>query len=118
SEIPYRFYRLRVKRLKIPKWREITFPVEFATIEAEEYRRVWVRRSEEEALRLAVERASRKMAEILPAHATVARRFWKPVVSGDAGLVAVVLTVETIEEIGVRKEFRPKSKNIMIDDRG
>ncbi len=117
AQIPYRFYRLKVKRLKIPKWREITFPVEFATIEAEEYRRVWVKRSEEEALRLAMERASRQMAELLPEGAAVVRRYWKPVVGGDSGLEAVVLTVETVEEIGVRREFRPKEREQSNDTR-
>lgn len=106
-KIPYRFYQLKVKQLKIPEWREITFPVEFVTIEAEEFKRVRVHHSEEDALRLATQQASRKMAQLLPANAPVTRRYLRPVDSGDANLVAVVLTVETVEEIGMTRKLRP-----------
>ncbi|HHW40275.1 MAG TPA: sporulation protein YqfD [Syntrophomonadaceae bacterium] len=107
-EIPYRFYKLRVRRLKIPEWRDITFPVEFVTIEAEEIRRVRVHRSDDEALRLATQQACRKMAQRLPAGVPVVRRYLKLVNDGDANLVRVVLTVETVEDIGISRKLQPK----------
>ncbi len=107
-KIPYQFYKLRVRRMKIPKWRDITFPVEFVTIEGEEIRRVRVHRSYDEALRLAAQHAGRKMAQRLPPGVPVARRYLKLVDACDANLVRVVLTVETVEDIGISRKLQPK----------
>ena len=104
--IPYLLYDLTEKKRKLPQWRNITLPVEFDTIRAEEVRRFRVQRSYDEALRLAAQRAQTAMATQLSAQAAVADRQLK-VVDADEDHVGVQLTVETLEEIGVSQQFVP-----------
>lgn len=108
--IPYLSYHLKVKQIEIPRWRSMNIPVEFVTIEAEEIRRVQVNRSYEDALRLALQSARQKMAQNLPGTVKVAKQQSRVVDAGDPDLVRVVLTVETIEDIGVSRQFRPPAE--------
>lgn len=104
--IPYPLYNLTENKRKLPQWRNIALPVEFITIRVEELRRFLLRRSYDEALRLAVQQAQTALAGQLPAGAVVTDRQSK-VVNTDMGVVGVQLTVETLEEIGVSQQFAP-----------
>jgi similar to stage IV sporulation protein len=108
--IPYLLYNLTENKRKLPQWRNINIPVEFVTIRLEEIRRFLVRRSYDEALRLAVQQAQTAMSGQLPAGAVVTDRQSR-VVTTDVGRVGVLLTVETLEEIGVPQQFAPPSKS-------
>lgn len=108
--IPYLLYNLTENKRKLPQWRNITFPVEFVTIRAEEIRRFLVRRSYDEALRLAVRQAQTAMTGQLPAGAVVTDQQSR-VVNTDVGRAGVLLTVETLEEIGVPQQFAPPLKS-------
>jgi similar to stage IV sporulation protein len=107
--IPYLLYDLTENKRKLPQWRNITLPVEFVTIRAEEIRRFLLRRSYDEALRLAVQRAQAILADQLPAGAVVTARQSK-VVNADMDHVGVLLTVETLEEIGLPQQFAPPNR--------
>jgi similar to stage IV sporulation protein len=104
--IPYPLYNLTENKRKLPQWRNITLPVELVTIRVEEIRRFLLRRSYDEALRLAVQRAQTTMAGQLPAGVVVADHRSR-VVNTDVGRVGVQLTVETLEEIGAPQQFAP-----------
>ncbi|NPV29221.1 MAG: sporulation protein YqfD [Firmicutes bacterium] len=104
--IPYALYRARVHRRKFPRWRSITLPVEFVTIEVKEIRRVRVTRSYEEALRLAARRARERLAELVPAGVPVVKRQVKVLQGGDQGPVRVVITAEAVEDIGRERPFQ------------
>ncbi|MGD0153202.1 MAG: sporulation protein YqfD [Thermacetogeniaceae bacterium] len=106
--VPYPLYDLTEKKRKMPQWRNITLPVEFVTIRAEEIRRFRVRRSYDEAVRLASQQAQSAMAGQLSAQAVVTQRQLK-VVDADQDHVGVQLVVETLEEIGVPQQFVPPS---------
>lgn len=108
-EVPYQFCRLRTHRYKLQRWRNISLPVEFVTIEAEEVRHQHVRRSYEEAVKMAAERAREKAVRGLPRDAVTVRRRYK-VLGGDEDPVRVVLTIETRESIGVIRKFRPENQ--------
>jgi hypothetical protein len=69
-----------------------------------------VRRSYDEALRLAVRQAQTAMTGQLPAGAVVTDRQSR-VVNTDVGRAGVLLTVETLEEIGVPQQFAPPLKS-------
>ena len=107
--IPYLLYDLTENKRKLPQWRNINIPVEFDTIRVEEISRFLLRRSYDEALRLAVRQAQTDMAAQLPAGSVVADRQSR-VVNTDIGRVGVLLTVETTEEIGVQQQFAPPAK--------
>ena len=108
--IPYQDYRSQTKRSKIPRWRNITLPVEFVTIEAEEIRRVRLRRSFEEAVDAAAKRARENAVKGIPARAVPVRRQYKVIGTRDDNPVRVVLTVETREEIGIPRKFQQSEK--------
>ena len=116
--IPYLLYNLTESKRKLPEWRNITFPVEFVTIRAEEIRRFLLRRSYDEALRLALQQVQTTMAGQLPAGAVVTDHQSR-VVNTDLTRVGVILTVETLEEIGVQQQFAPpgtKAKNSALTE--
>jgi similar to stage IV sporulation protein len=104
--IPYLLYDLKENKRKLPRWRNITLPVEFVTIRVDEIRRFLVRRSYDDALQLAAQRAQTTLAGQIPAGAVVADRQLK-VVNTDMNRVGVQLTVETLEEIGTPQQFVP-----------
>lgn len=104
--IPYPLYDLTEKKRKLPRWRNITLPVELVTIRAEEIRRFRLQRSYDEALRLASQRAESAMAKLLPAQAVVSQRQLK-VIDADGQHVGVQLVVEALEEIGAPQQFVP-----------
>ncbi len=81
-------------------------PVELDTIRAEEIRRFLIRRSYNEALDLATRRAQAGLASQLPAGAAVTDHQLKVIVA-DMDHVGVLLTVETLEDIGVPQPFTP-----------
>jgi similar to stage IV sporulation protein len=106
AAIPYALYDVSEKKRKLPQWRNITLPVEFVTIRAEEIRRYRLRRSYDEALSLASQRAQAALAGQLPAQASVAGRQLKAVGASTGG-VGVQFTVETLEDIGTLQQFAP-----------
>lgn len=105
-QIPYKYHRLRIHRSKLPVWRNISLPVEFVTIEAEEVRRLYVRRSFDEAVEVAAEHARIRASRGVPREAVTVRRQYR-VIGSEENPVRVVLTVETRESIGVVRKFRP-----------
>ncbi|KUK31011.1 MAG: Sporulation protein YqfD, partial [Thermoanaerobacterales bacterium 50_218] len=104
-KIPYSFYHLKVKRRNFPEWRNITLPVEFVTIEAEEIRKEQIQRSFDEALELAKKGARENLQELIPAEASVVRQQVRVLKESRENLVRVVLTAEVVEDIGEKKPF-------------
>jgi similar to stage IV sporulation protein len=102
-QIPYPSYDLKVRRRHFPEWRNITLPVEFVTIEAEEIRKEQIQRSFDEALELATKRAQKNLEKLIPAEASVVRQQMRFLGSSGENLVRVVLTAELIEDIGEKK---------------
>jgi similar to stage IV sporulation protein len=109
ANIPYLLYDLTENKRKLPQWRNITLPVEFVTIRAEEISRFLLRRSYDQALHLAEQQAEASLAGQLPAGVVVTARQSK-VINTDLNHVGVQLTVETLEEIGSTQQFAPPSK--------
>lgn len=105
--MPYKYYRSQTWRSKFPRWRNKTLPVEFVTIEAEEIRQVCLRRSFEEAVEVAAGRAREKETRGVPQEAVPIRRQYRLIGTRDDNPVRVVLTVETKEDIGVTRGFKP-----------
>jgi similar to stage IV sporulation protein len=105
--IPYKYYRSQTWRSKFPRWRNKTLPVEFVTIEAEEIKHVRLRRSYEEAVDAAAGSARKKEAKGIPKGAVPVKRQYKVLGTEDDNPVRVVLTVETKEDMGVIRGFKP-----------
>jgi similar to stage IV sporulation protein len=110
AKIPFHFYDLRVEKRKLPEWRSINLPVEFVTIEAEEIEKSQVCRSSEEAAALAAQRARKRLAELLPKEAVIAKQQVNKLQS-DENMVQVVLTAEVIEEIGAQRPIEVLSES-------
>ena len=111
DQIPYKYYRTKTSRSRLPQWRNIKVPVEFVTIEAKEIKRVGLRRSFDEAKKLAADRAREQAVKKLPKGAEAVNRQYKVIGTKDDDPVRVLLTVETKEEIGVARPFQTSSKN-------
>lgn len=105
--IPYSLYHLKIQRRKFPRWRNITLPVEFVTIKAEEIKRIRVHRGYQEALKIAVQHAQAQLTRLLPAHVPLAKRQLRVLQGGAEDLVRVVVTAEVVEDIGEPKAFQP-----------
>jgi len=105
--IPYRYYQSETWRTKSLRWRNKTLPVEFVTIEAEEIRQVHLRRTFEEAVEEAAGRARERGAKGIAEGAVVVRRRYRVIGDKNDDPVRVILTVETKEEIGVARRFKP-----------
>jgi phosphoesterase RecJ-like protein len=110
EEIPYKYYESQTKS-KILRWRNQTLPVEFVTIEAEEVRHVSLKRSYEEAVEVAAERAREKERKEILEGAVLVRRHYKVIGDKDDNPVRVVLTVETKEDFGVSQGIRPAEES-------
>jgi similar to stage IV sporulation protein len=110
EEIPYKYYESQTKS-KILRWRNQTLPVEFVTIEAEEVRHVSLKRSYEEAVEVAAERAREKERKEILEGAVLVRRHSKVIGDKDDNPVRVVLTVETKEDFGVSQGIRPAEES-------
>lgn len=108
--IPYSLYDIKVKRIKFPQWRNIKLPVEFVTIEAEEIKCLRIVRSHEEAIKIAVQEAQENAAQMLPKKVPVVKRRLRVINAGDDNLVRVLLTVETVEDIGHVKKIQPSKQ--------
>ncbi len=115
--IPYPLYSLTESKVSLPQWRNINLPVEFVTIRAEEIQRFLLRRSYDEALQLAVERAQESLAGQIPPQAAVTRRSVRVVVA-DGDRVGVQLTVETLEDIGESQQFAPSPSGLAPGTKG
>jgi len=111
DQIPYKYYRTKTSRSRLPQWRNIKVPVEFVTIEAEEIKRVRFQRSFDEAKKLAADRARDQAVKKLPKGAEPVSRQYKVIGTKDDDPVRVLLTVETKEEIGVARPFQTGLKN-------
>ena len=109
SSIPYPLYDLIENKRKLLQWRNITLPVEFDTIKVAEINRSLLRRSYDEALSLATQRAEAAMSSQIPSGAAVVNRQLQ-VVAADMSHVGVLLTVETLEQIGVPQQFTPPAQ--------
>lgn len=122
AHIPYTLYQRRVRRWRLPGWRNINLPVEFVTIDLLEIKRETVHRSHREALELALRQARSGLAGMLPRGVSPERVRLRELEAGDPGYVRVVLTAETVEEIGVRRRCQPppgaSSGQIDTTDRG
>jgi len=105
--VPYEYYRSQTWRSNFPQWRNKTLPVEFVTIEVEEIRQVCLRRSFEEAVEAAAGCAREKETKGIPKGAVPVRRQYRVIGTRDDNPVRVVLTVETKEDIGVIRGFKP-----------
>ena len=106
QEIPYKYYESQTKS-KILRWRNQELPVEFVTIEAEEVRHVSLKRSYEEAVEVAAQRARGKESKGMSQGAEPVTRKYKVLGDKDDNPVRVVLTVETKEEFGVTRGIKP-----------
>ena len=110
DQIPFKYYRTKTSRSRLPQWRTIKVPVEFVTIEAKEIKRVRLQRSFDEAKKLAADRAREQAVKKLPKGAEPVSRQYKLIGTKDDDPVRVLLTVETKEEIGVARPFKTGSK--------
>lgn len=110
KEIPYKYYESQT-RSKILRWRNQTLLVEFVTIEAEEVRHVSLKRSYEEAVEVAAERARGKESKGMLEGAVPVRRHYKVIGDKDDNPVRVVLTVETKEDFGITRGFKSSEKS-------
>ncbi len=106
QEIPYKYYESQTKS-KILRWRNQELPVEFVTIEAEEVRHVSLKRSYEEAVEVAAQRARGKESKGMSQGAETVTRKYKVLGDKDDNPVRVVLTVETKEEFVVTRGIKP-----------
>ncbi|MGI6552083.1 MAG: sporulation protein YqfD [Bacillota bacterium] len=102
AKIPYAHYEKKEIFQKLPEWRNWQLPVELIKTtyyEVKPYRREL---GEEEAKRMALEKALAGIREELPEGIKIVDRFFSTD-SPEKGTVKVKVVVETLEEIGVYK---------------
>lgn len=111
QKIPYKLYESETFVKRAPQWRNINIPVELVTVkylEMQEYRED---RGRGGARRAAEEKALEAINRQLPKDARIQERRLEEVVTGQPeNLVRVKAVVETIEDIGVERHFKPEDK--------
>lgn len=107
-DIPFENYKVETFVKRIPDWRNLNMPVEIITvkyIEMDDYRLV---RSREDALKVARERAQEAVDKLLPEGVEVQEQWFEDVPSKHSeNLIRVKAVIETVEDIGVEKAFKP-----------
>lgn len=107
-KVPYQKYQRQVNTKRLPVWRNIKIPVEIITEKYAELVDYRLRRSYEEARKLAVEQAVADARREIPKDAEIVSRQVKEVkASREKNIVRMEVLVEAIEEIGREKPFQP-----------
>ncbi|MDD3653943.1 MAG: sporulation protein YqfD [Desulfotomaculaceae bacterium] len=106
--IPFEHYQVETFVKRLPQWRNISVPVEIVTVnylEVDEYRE---ERSQEDARRIAEEKALQSIENKIPKGAVIQGRWLDEAVSDDSGnAVRVKAVIEAIEDIGVEQLISP-----------
>ncbi|GBF33764.1 stage IV sporulation protein [Desulfocucumis palustris] len=90
------------------QWRNISVPVELITEKYHETERYTEQRTRGQALALAEQRAMAQVSRVMPSGSRVMVREVKEVsVKNPENLVRISVFVETLEDIGVEKQFKP-----------
>lgn len=108
-KVPFKQYEVKSTVKKIPSWRNIFVPVELQTEKYLEMNRYQEDRGHQGAKRLAESKASQELSEQLAKDAKIINRRSEEVSVGKAekNLVRVKVIVEAVEDIGVKKSFKP-----------
>lgn len=108
QNIPFELYETETFIKRPPHWRNINIPVELITVKYHELKEYREERGRAGARRAAEETALEAITKQLPGDARVQERRVEEVLTGHPeNLVRVKAVVETIEDIGVKKLFKP-----------
>lgn len=114
KEIPFIHYKTETNVKRPPQWRNIKLPVELITVKYLELENYREERGRDGARRLAEKRALASVEKKLPREARVLQRRIEEVnVGKPEQLVRVKVFLETLEEIGAEKPFKP-GENIQL----
>lgn len=108
EDIPFEHYEIETSVKKLPQWRNLDLPVELVTVKYLELAGYCDERSREDTCKAAEEAALETVMKQLPRDAIVQGRWLKDVsASYDENVVRVKAVLETIEDIGKEKLFKP-----------
>ncbi|MBM7855717.1 hypothetical protein JOC37_002131 [Desulfohalotomaculum tongense] len=108
QEIPFQEYETKQEVKSLPKWRNISIPVEVINIQYLELVPYRDQRTLSEARKLAEEKALSAVRAKMPDGARILEQRVERVETGqEENLVRVKVFVESLEEIGQEKEFNP-----------
>ncbi|MBO8128555.1 MAG: sporulation protein YqfD [Peptococcaceae bacterium] len=107
-EAPFKDYESETKVWQAPQWRSLPLPVEIISTTFREIRPYRVEHSRERALALAREEAEKRIRKVIPDGSKILNRKINVIYTGKKEpLVRVKLEVETMEDIGRLKPFKP-----------
>lgn len=108
QNIPYEYYEVETFVKRMPEWRNLAIPVELVTVKYLELADYREERGRVGARRIAEERALEMVLNQLPKDARVQERRVEEVLTGHPeNLVRVKAVIETVEDIGNEKLFKP-----------
>jgi len=108
QNIPFEQYEIETSVKKLPKWRNLEMPVEIVTVRYLELATYRDERSWEEARKAAEEMAMDAVVKKLSAGAAVQGQWFEEAgTSNPENLVRVKAVLETVEDIGIEKLFKP-----------
>jgi len=104
KQSPFPLFKEAVDTKSLPKWRNISLPVEFITVRYEEMTHYTNVMSKEEALKSAEEQAKADLQAKLPAGVKVLHQRVHPGPEKDPNIVRFNIDVETLEDIAVHQQ--------------
>lgn len=108
QNIPFEYYEVETFVKRIPKWRNLEVPVELVTVKYLELTDYREERGQAGARKLAEERALEAASRPFAKDARVLDRSVEEVLTGHPeNLVRVKAVIETVEDIGIEKLFKP-----------
>ncbi len=114
EKIPFKEYESSIHTKRLPAWRNINIPVEINTERYVELKSFKVQRTLTQARDIALKNALKDAKKRIPENAPIVNRKVERVEAGHGGanmagvnVARVKVTIETIEEIGVEKAFKP-----------
>ncbi|MCG9967047.1 sporulation protein YqfD [Pelotomaculum terephthalicicum JT] len=108
ENIPFEHYEVVTSVKKLPQWRNLDPPVELVTVKYLELAAYCDERSREDTCKAAEEAALEAVMKQLPRDAIVQGRWLEDVSAGrDENVVRVKAVLETVEDIGKEKLFKP-----------